>query len=79
MYLRITQGILDYNFANTQRDQRKGKKRYPEVVKNQSSVGNPILFHSEAENRHSQSARQLRDTVKATGNMHLNTVESRPK
>ena len=80
------QGILDYNYANTQRDARKGKKRYPEIVKNQSSVGNPILTDNSehASNMKDtrnqvQSERSDRNAMKTTGNMHLNRVESRSR
>ena len=41
-------GVLDYNYVNTLEDRKFGKKRFVDGVKNQSSVGNPILTEAEA-------------------------------
>jgi hypothetical protein len=79
---------MDYNYVNTITDKVKGKKKFPDAIKNQSSVGNPILISQKGcesagrltadseKPKRSVKAQSTADLAKTTGNMHFDHIES---
>ena len=77
---------MDYNYVNTHTEKGKGKKKFPDAIKNQSSVGNPILISQKGcesagrltagsdKTKRRVRTQSTQDSTKTTGNMHFDHI-----